>query len=295
MGRGRREDVAAVERPRDRIEHVSRVVQLPGVGDTPLLLGGGNEQAVVGPDIDPPGGVAHRECSPVTAHSRVDDGEVHALRHIGDRVREDERALKHRKRLDPVGDVDDGRLRRDPGDHAVARSDEIVPESEVGQERDEHGSRLLRRGDGGDQALDVRCLCLGRHPQPRGPRGRRRLRADRNDRQRRIGSRERERGRRRGDDGEVALDRGRDAAGPGTGRRRPRPARRTSSDRAPSAPAKSTRPAGRGSSARRPSWVDTVGTRSTSPQASAVARPIAATRAARPRPAGGAPGHRSRS
>ena len=73
-------------------------------------------------------------------------------------LREHEGALEHRLRRDPMGDVDDLRVRRDPLDHAVAGPDEVVLEPEVGQERDEHGSRVYdargaraRAADGRDE------------------------------------------------------------------------------------------------------------------------------------------------
>ena len=65
---------------------------------------------------------------------------VHANRHVRDRVREHERALHDRARGDPVRDVDDLHVGRDPLDHAVTGSDEVVPQPEVAQERDEHAS-----------------------------------------------------------------------------------------------------------------------------------------------------------
>ena len=43
---------------------------------------------------------------PLTPDTRVDDGDVHAGGHVGESVREHERALKHVLRRDPVCDVD---------------------------------------------------------------------------------------------------------------------------------------------------------------------------------------------
>ncbi len=48
------------------------------------------------------------------------------LRHVADRVRQDERALHHLPRRDAVRDVDDLRLGGDRLDHAVAGADEVV-------------------------------------------------------------------------------------------------------------------------------------------------------------------------
>ena len=61
-----------------------------------------------------------------------------ALGEIGERVREHDRPLQHAVRLDPVRDVDDLDLGRDPLHHAMAGADEVVLEPEVGQERDQH-------------------------------------------------------------------------------------------------------------------------------------------------------------
>jgi hypothetical protein len=76
----------------------------------------------------------------VAADSRVDDRQVHADRHVRERVAEHERALEHLLRRNPVCDVDDLRVGSDPLDHAVAGADEVVLQPEVGQERDHHGS-----------------------------------------------------------------------------------------------------------------------------------------------------------
>ena len=71
------------------------------------------------------------------ADARVDDGEVDARGHVGQRVREHERALKHVLRRDPVRDVDHLGLGRDALDHAAAGAGEVVLEAEIGQEGDE--------------------------------------------------------------------------------------------------------------------------------------------------------------
>jgi hypothetical protein len=67
---------------------------------------------------------------------------VDADRHVGKRVAEHERALQHLLGRDPVRDVDDLHLGRDPLHHAVAGADEVVLEAEVAQEGDEHGRGL---------------------------------------------------------------------------------------------------------------------------------------------------------
>jgi hypothetical protein len=79
-----------------------------------------------------------REWTAVAADARVDDREVHADRHVRERVAEHERALQHLLRRDPVRDVDDLRVGRDPLDHPVARAHEVILKPEVGQERDHH-------------------------------------------------------------------------------------------------------------------------------------------------------------
>jgi hypothetical protein len=74
----------------------------------------------------------------MAADAGIDDCQVNAGRHVRERVGEYERALQHLLRRDPVCDVDDLRLWRDPLDHAMAGADEVVLEPEVGQERDHH-------------------------------------------------------------------------------------------------------------------------------------------------------------
>ena len=63
--------------------------------------------------------------------------------HVRERAREHERALEDLLPRDPVRDVDDLRLGRDPLDHAVARADEVVLEPEVAQEADEHAAEPI--------------------------------------------------------------------------------------------------------------------------------------------------------
>ena len=75
------------------------------------------------------------------ADARIDDREVHAGRHVRERVRERERTRKDLARWDSVRDVDDLDLGRDPLHHAVTRADEIVLEAEVCEKGDErHGA-----------------------------------------------------------------------------------------------------------------------------------------------------------
>ena len=143
MGGRRREDVAAVERRRHGLECVLTVRDLVGSLDPAELLRGRYEQPVVRADVQAPVHVAERDLPPTAADAGVDDRKVDALRQVGERVREHERALEDPLRLDAVRDVDDLGLRRDPLHHAVAGPDEIVLKPEVGQERDQHVSPTL--------------------------------------------------------------------------------------------------------------------------------------------------------
>ena len=142
-----------MERPRDVLERVARVRELVRVGD-PGALGGREEQAVVRADVEPALAVAERERAAMAADARIDDREVDADGHVGQRVREHERPLQHRLGGNPVRDVDDLGLRRDPLDHAVAGADEVVLEAEVGEEGDEH--RLAESTtSGGSRAMSL--------------------------------------------------------------------------------------------------------------------------------------------
>src|SRR5581483_8585300 len=138
----RREDVASVERPRNRVEPVRGRRQLVCVHDPAEPLGRRHEKTVVRTDVEPAVEAADDDAPPGAADAGIDDGEVNADRHVGDGVRQHERSLEHTLRNDPVGDVDDVRLGRDPLDDAVAGADEVVLEPEVGQEGDEHEGRL---------------------------------------------------------------------------------------------------------------------------------------------------------
>ena len=143
-----REEVAAVEGAGDRVERVVRVRELVRRLD-PRSLGGRDQEAVVRPDVAAPIPVAECQRPPGTADTRVDDRKVAPDRHVRDRVREHERALQDLLRRDPMGDVDDLRLGRDPLDHAVARADEVVLKAEVAQEGDEHAAEPRCRREQG--------------------------------------------------------------------------------------------------------------------------------------------------
>ena len=131
------EEVATVERPRDRVERVLRIRQLVRRLD-PASARGRQQQPVVRTDVQPALRIPERQRPTWAADSRIDDREMHADGHEPDRVRENECALEDRRRRDPVRDVDDLRLRGDALDDPVTGSDEVVLEPEVAQERDEH-------------------------------------------------------------------------------------------------------------------------------------------------------------
>ena len=116
------------------LERVRRVRELVRRLDAAVSLGRRQEQAVVGPDVEPPGRVAQRERASLSADAGVDDRKVHAHGHVRERVREHQRALQDASGPDAVGDVDHADVRRDARDDAVAGADEVVLEAEVGEE-----------------------------------------------------------------------------------------------------------------------------------------------------------------
>ena len=137
MRRGRREDVAAVEGVRDRLEPVVGVRKLDRLLDSAEPVGGEDQEPVVGADVEAPVGPAEGDRPAIAADARVDDREMDALRHEGKRAREHQRALDDVVRRDPVGDVDHLGVRRDALDDSAARAHEVVLEAEVRQEGDE--------------------------------------------------------------------------------------------------------------------------------------------------------------
>ena len=137
------EQVARVERPGDRAQRVLGVRELVR-GDDPRAARSREEQPVVGPDVDAVAGVLERERPARPADARIDDRQMHADRHVADRVREDQRPLENRLRRNAVRDVDDLDLGRDAFHHPVARADEVVLQPEVGEKRDEHALSLTR-------------------------------------------------------------------------------------------------------------------------------------------------------
>ena len=139
MGSCRREQIAAVERAGHRLQRVVGVRELVGLGDAAEGVRGREEETVVGADVEPPLPVAQGESAPPASHAGIDDREVDARRHVRERVRQDERALQHMPRPDPVRDVYHPCVGSDRPDHAVARADEVVLKPEVREEGDDHG------------------------------------------------------------------------------------------------------------------------------------------------------------
>ena len=137
MRGGRREQIAAVEGARHRAERVRGVGELVRLGDPAARSAAGSSSPLSGPTKSRPSLVAQRKRAPMAADAGVDDCEMHPDRHVGQRVGEHERALQHRLRRDSVRDVDDLGLRGDSLDDAVAGSDEVVLQAEVGEKRDD--------------------------------------------------------------------------------------------------------------------------------------------------------------
>ena len=134
--RRRREDVSAVEGRRDGLERVLAVGQLVGGVDPAELLGRRDQQAVVGADVEAAVAAAERDAHAGRRPRPDRRPRGGRLGEVRERVREHERALQHALRRDPVRDVDDLDLGRDPLHHAVAGADEVVLEPEVGEEGD---------------------------------------------------------------------------------------------------------------------------------------------------------------
>ena len=82
--------------------------------------------AVAGRDGDTP---------PVSADSRIDHGDVHRGREVGDCLSEHGRAAPHVTTRNEVGDVYDGYLRRDLGGNSVTGGGEPVLQPVVGEKR----------------------------------------------------------------------------------------------------------------------------------------------------------------
>ncbi len=260
---------------RDGLERVVGVCELMGGSDAAEALRRGKQQPVVRPDIQPAFAVAECEGPARSADAGIDDREMHARRHVRQRVREHQRGLQHVAGPHAVREVDDLDVRRDPLHHAVAGADEVVLEPEVGEEGDEH----LERTYGVEETFEVVRRCDGDHLEPVLAGLGRRLRADRDDRQPRACRGERAGGRGGCEQGDVAVGRGRPQLDRAVERQEVGAALLDEQPPRPSAATSSTRPGG--SSASRPSCVCVSGTRSAcspcSCRASAVPGPTAAT------------------
>jgi hypothetical protein len=136
--RGHRgEDVAAVERGRDRFQPPRRGRDLDRLGDAAEALGGRRQEAVVRTDQQAAlirGPQRHRP--PPGADVGVDDGQVHPGRQVRQRALEHGGGGAHVVARDAVRDVDDAGVGADPGDHAVHDADELVGEPVVREEGD---------------------------------------------------------------------------------------------------------------------------------------------------------------
>ena len=101
------------------------------------------QQTVVGPHQQ--AAVAGAQCdrAALGAHLGVDDGEVHARRHVRQCVAQHQRTLAHRIAADAVRDVHDREVGIDPADYSVADPDEVVVAAVVGEEGDDHEASSL--------------------------------------------------------------------------------------------------------------------------------------------------------
>ena len=146
MGRDRREHVAAVEGRRDRLEPERREGDVGSLDGAAEALDRRPQEAVVRADENPLVlGHPHRHRASARTDPGINDRQVDPGR--GERERRDEhqRAGTDVVALDPVGEVDEPGLGRDPGDHRPADSGELIPVAVVAQERDRkrHGAVVL--------------------------------------------------------------------------------------------------------------------------------------------------------
>jgi hypothetical protein len=108
------------------LQGVVRVRKLVRLGNPAGAVGGREEETVVRADVQPAHAVAESKGATTASHTRVDHGEMDPHRHVGERVRQHERALEDVPRADPVRDVDDAGFGGDGRDDAVAGADEVV-------------------------------------------------------------------------------------------------------------------------------------------------------------------------
>ncbi len=135
-GGGRREAIAAFERAADRRPEVAALGQLDDAPGRRVLEDGG-EQPVVGRDeaIVPRLG---RDAAARRADAGIDDGDEHgAGGEISEAGGELERPAEHVVRGDVVGDVDEREIGADAQRGCLHRSDVVVAQAEVGQQRED--------------------------------------------------------------------------------------------------------------------------------------------------------------
>ena len=124
---GRREDVAAVEGARDRLEHGTPGSSSSCAASTPpRRSAAGTSRPLSGPTKRRPSPLRSASARRLAPTPGSTTARWTPLGHVRKRVREHERALEHGLRRDPVRDVDHLRVGRDPLDHAVADADEVV-------------------------------------------------------------------------------------------------------------------------------------------------------------------------
>jgi hypothetical protein len=133
VSRHRHEDVASVEGGRDRMKPEVPVGELDRGLGTAERADGPRQQAVVGSDQNAASS-RNRHRSPHSADAGVDDGNVNRRREVPDGLGEHCGATANVTGLNQMGDINDPRLWRDPGSNAVARRDETVLQTVVGQE-----------------------------------------------------------------------------------------------------------------------------------------------------------------
>ena len=141
-GGHRREDVAAVERRRHRLEAPRRRGDLDRLRDAAEALGRGHEEAVVGAHEQPVLLLgAQRDRPALRAHLGIDHRQVHARGRVRQGALEHPRSRLHVLPRDAVAEVDHPRVRRRRGDDAVDDADELVGQPVVGEERDRERHR----------------------------------------------------------------------------------------------------------------------------------------------------------
>ena len=119
MGRDRREDVAAVERVRDAAAPERPILEGVCRDDPTEPLRRRHEQTVVGSHEAVTARHLERNRPALGADTRVDHGEVHANREVGDRRPEQEGAVPDAELAAAVRQVVDPRVRQDRPDHAA--------------------------------------------------------------------------------------------------------------------------------------------------------------------------------